>query len=96
MEQVNIILDHLKTGTLDETYETMRVYMTCYRVLIAHDDKRAAPILQAAREELQRRAANISDQELHRSLLENVPWHREALAAWQAAQSDHERKTKGE
>jgi hypothetical protein len=33
---------------------------------------------------LQERAAKIEDQDLRRSYLENVPFHREIVAAWEA------------
>jgi hypothetical protein len=51
-------------------------------VLKAHGDERAGAILQAAHDDLQRRAANIGDEALHPSFLENVPWHREILREW--------------
>jgi tetratricopeptide (TPR) repeat protein len=79
------ILDHLKSSTLDGTYEPMRVYLTCYRVLEANQDPRAAEILATAHNLLQERAAKIEDEEMRRSFLENVPAHRELIEVWEKA-----------
>jgi DNA-binding SARP family transcriptional activator/predicted ATPase/Tfp pilus assembly protein PilF len=77
--QVEEILNHIETGTLDGTDEPLRVYLTCYRVLVASQDLRAQGILSAAHRLLQERAAKIGDEDLRRSYLENVPAHREIL-----------------
>jgi hypothetical protein len=87
-EQVEEILSHLETNpTLDGAEEPFRVYLTCYRVLRANQDPRARDILNTAHSLLQERAANISDEKLWRSYLENVAAHREIIAAYQAMQN---------
>jgi tetratricopeptide (TPR) repeat protein len=65
------------------TDEPLRVYLTCYRVLRAGEDPRAAEILDAAYRLLQERAARIEDERLCRSFLENVAANREVVAAWE-------------
>jgi predicted ATPase/class 3 adenylate cyclase len=82
---VEEILSHLETGTLDGTYEPARIYLTCYRVLEANQDPRAAEILATAHNLLQERAAKIEDEEMRRSFLENVPAHRELIEVWEKA-----------
>lgn len=68
---------------LGQTAEPLRVYLTCHQVLRAHDDPRAEELLHAAYCLLQERAAKIEDEDWRRSYLENVPYHREIIAAWQ-------------
>lgn len=79
--RVEEILAHLETGSLDDTVEPFRIYLTCYRVLEASADPRAQGILTTAHAELQERAAKITDEELRHSFLENVPANREIVAA---------------
>ena len=80
------ILDHLAAyPRLEGTWEPLRVYLTCYQVLHAHDDPRAEAVLEAGYRLLQERARKIEDGDLRRSFLENVPHHREIVAAWEAS-----------
>ncbi len=85
LAQVEGILAYLASGTPDGTDEPLRIYLTCYRVLQAAGDPRAEHVLSAAYGLLQERAARITDEEMRRSYLENVPTHREIVAAWQGA-----------
>jgi hypothetical protein len=75
MVYANEILEHLETHSLDGTYEPFRIYWTCYRVLKATNDARAAEVLRTACRLLQERAAGIEDDGLRRSFLEGVPAH---------------------
>ena len=77
---VEEILSYLETGNLDGTHEPFRIYLTCFRVLRANQDPRAAEVLETAHSLLQERATNITDGELQRSFLENVTAHREILS----------------
>jgi tetratricopeptide (TPR) repeat protein len=77
--QVEEILTHLESKTLDGTDEPLRIYLTCYHVLRAAQDPRAQEILNTAHNLLQERAAKIGDEELRRSFLENVAVHREIV-----------------
>jgi len=79
LEHVEPILDHLKSHTLNGTYEPFRIRLTCYRVLKVNEDTRAGEVLRTAYNLLQERAARIEDERLRRSFLEAVPWHRELV-----------------
>ena len=83
--QVEEILAHLESNSLDGTDEPFRIYLTCYRVLRAGQDPRAQEILSTAHRLLQERAAKISDEELRRSFLENVAAHREITLAFRSS-----------
>jgi len=92
---VEEILDHLAVGSnsapgggpgsghsLDGTEEPLRIYLTCYQVLRANDDHRAADVLTAAHDLLQERAARIPDDVARQSFIENVAAHREIVRAY--------------
>jgi tetratricopeptide (TPR) repeat protein len=81
LDHVEEILDHLQSHTLDGTYEPLRIYLTCCRVLKAHDDAHATEVLRTACRLLEERSARIDDEGLRRSFLENVRTNREILAA---------------
>jgi tetratricopeptide (TPR) repeat protein len=68
---------------LDGLIDPFHICLTCFQVLRAIDDRRALDILRHAHQQLQERAARISDEELRRSFLENVPSHREVTNAWE-------------
>jgi tetratricopeptide (TPR) repeat protein len=87
LEHVEEILTHLQNHTLDGTYEPFRVYWTCYRVLKAHDDGRAAEVLHTAYTLLQARAAGIEDERLRTSFLEEVPAHRKLVQEYHRLRS---------
>ncbi len=76
---VDEILGYLKDHTLEGAKEPFRVYWTCYCVLQACQDSRAQDILATAHHLLQEQAAQITDDELRRSFLENVAVHREII-----------------
>jgi tetratricopeptide (TPR) repeat protein len=76
---VDEILDFLENHTLDGTEEPIRVYLTCYRVLIANQDKRAKKVLSTAYSLVQERAAKMTEEEMRRSYLENVAANREIV-----------------
>jgi hypothetical protein len=67
--------------------EPVRIYLTCYRFLLANGDPRAKEILDAAHHLLQERADTIEDEDLRRSYLENVPAHREIVVLWEETSS---------
>jgi len=78
------ILQHLAQHTLDGTEEPQLVYLTCYKVLQACQDARAAEILHTAYTLLQERATKIEDVTLRHSFLVNVKAHQEIITAYQA------------
>jgi hypothetical protein len=55
--------------------------LTCYRVLKASDDARAASLLQRAAQRLRECAEQIADEAQRRLFLENVEAHRDLLRA---------------
>ena len=85
LQHVAALLEHLSSGSVDGALEPMRVYLTCYRILAAHDDPRAAEILKEGYRVLTGRAASIDDPALRHSYLEKVRANRELLAAAGAA-----------
>jgi hypothetical protein len=86
LAHVGEILDYLQDhSALLGTLEPLRIYLTCYRVLLANEDGHAEEVLDAAYRLLQERAATIEDEDLRRSYLENVVVHREIAALWKKA-----------
>jgi predicted ATPase len=89
LNHVEEILTYLETETpsmghpLDGTIEPMRIYLTCYQVLKANKDNRNHDILDKAHNLLQKRAANISDEELRHSFLHNVAANREVVSEFE-------------
>jgi len=79
LEHTEAILYHLQDHTLDGTFEPFRVYLTCFKVLEANEDPRAAEVLRTSCQLLQARAAGIEEEQLRQSFLEGVPYHRELL-----------------
>jgi predicted ATPase/class 3 adenylate cyclase len=83
LEQVEFILAHMAAGgSFDGTEEPLRLPLTCYQVLSAAGDPRAAEVLANAHAELLKQADRISDPQARRSFLQNVPHNREIVAAW--------------
>ena len=79
----NEILSYLEAGgSLDGTWEPLRIYLTCYQVLVESGDARACEILSAAYQKLQKWANLIPDAAIRRNYLEQVPWHREIAALY--------------
>jgi len=86
-EHVSEILAFLdEGGTLDGAEEPLRVWLTCYQVLAAIGDSRAVEILDETYALLQKRAAEIKDESLRHSFLENVPYHAKIVRVWKESQ----------
>jgi len=82
------LLAHLANGgTLEGTEVPLLIKLTCHDVLVQVRDPRADEVLAAAHRELQARAATISDATTRQSFLNNIPEHREIVAAWAAHQA---------
>jgi tetratricopeptide (TPR) repeat protein len=77
---VEELLRYLRDAPLDLRLNPQLIYLICYRVLRAAGDPRAKDILTTAYQRLQAQAANIADETLRRSFLENVAEHRELAA----------------
>jgi len=83
--QVQAILERVQAGaTLGSVEEPLRLRLTCYRVLAAHNDPLGADMLTRAHAELQELAAAIADPQARHALLYGVPHHREIMQAWEA------------
>jgi class 3 adenylate cyclase/tetratricopeptide (TPR) repeat protein len=83
---ISTILAHLEGGgSLDGTDQPLRVYLTCYLCLREADEKRAASILETAHQVLMTRVETIQAQALKHAFLENIPYHRNILRAWEAS-----------
>jgi predicted ATPase/class 3 adenylate cyclase len=88
LEHVHEIVAYLaEGGSLQETWEPLRIYLTCYQVLRSAGDPRADEILETAFNLLQDQASQISDQSYRSLFLENVSWHREIIRAWETRQA---------
>ena len=85
------ILAHLEERpALEGTWEPLRIYLTCYRVLQANGDTRARKILETAHSLLQERESRIEDEDLRRSYLENIVAHQDIIAEWTKTSISHE------
>ncbi|MGD9405823.1 MAG: AAA family ATPase, partial [Anaerolineae bacterium] len=84
MGYVGDVLHYLENGTLEGTEQPLLVYLTCYRVLQAAADARAAEILKEGYQLLQEIAGKLTDLELRRSFLENVAAHRELAQEYES------------
>jgi hypothetical protein len=62
-------------------------HLTCYRVLHASQDARAAEMLRTVYNQLQATAAKIGNEAMRRSYLENVPAHQEIVSEWRAIEN---------
>ena len=85
MRALEEVLAHLaEGGVLDGTESRQRIRLTCYEVLSAVGDPRAAAMLDTAHAMLQKQAEALADAALRENFLHNVPEHREIAAAWAA------------
>jgi hypothetical protein len=76
------IVTCLETNTADGACDLFSDYLTCYRVLLASRDARAAAVLTTAHRLLQEQAKTLGDEALQRSFLENVPSHRQIITEY--------------
>ncbi|MBE7556136.1 MAG: tetratricopeptide repeat protein [Anaerolineales bacterium] len=79
----NSMLPYLDADRSSGINEIFRVYLICYRILRAAHDPRAGEILATANHLLRERAANIQDERLRHSFLENITAHRELLKEYE-------------
>lgn len=68
--------------SLASTEDALMPHMSCHRIRAAAGDARAAAVLATAHTALQAMAARVGDDELMTCVLENIPLHREIVAAW--------------
>ncbi len=85
-QHVGKCLAHLDAHGVEGIEFPMRVYLTCYDVLLAAGDRASARrVLENVHELLLRRAGAISDPALRDGMLRNVPVNRRVMAEWEAA-----------
>ena len=78
----------LKAGlSLAATDDALAPRLSCHRIWAAAGDARAQPAIDAAYAELQARAARADDEDMRTSILENIPLHRQIVAAWRQAKA---------
>lgn len=82
LKQVESILSHLETGSLEGASEPLRIYLTCYQTFKANQDRRAQEFLATVHDLLQIWASKISDEEMRRSFLHNVTTNRIIVAEY--------------
>ncbi len=83
LARVEEILDHLDArGSLAGAEEPHRVTLTCYQVLMATGDPRAAAVLEAGYAELQQQVDRLPSETARRRFLDNIPWNRALAEAW--------------
>jgi predicted ATPase/class 3 adenylate cyclase len=88
LEHVDEIMTYLNQGgTLQGSWEPLRIYLTCFEILDAVNDPRAGEILKKAFTILQKQASRIPNEVDRTRFLENVPWHREIVKEWEARQA---------
>ncbi len=96
LRHAEAVLTHLAGGgTLDGIEEPLRIRLICHQVLARACDPRAVEVLAAAHADLISQAERISDAALRRSFLNQVPHHREIVAASVRAQISPKGTLKG-
>ncbi len=88
VEEVLIILQSHPLAGFDEPFQ---VYLTCYRVLAANQDRRAPALITTAHKLMMAYADRIVDPVIRRSFLENVASHRAVQAAFVSVQAETSR-----
>ncbi len=81
LAQTDAILRQLDDRPLAGPQEPLGIYFTCYEVLQALGDPRAASVLLIAQSLLREYADRITDDTVRRSFLNNVAVHRELIEA---------------
>ena len=70
--------------SLAATEDPQYPHLACHRIWAASGDARAGAAIASAHAELQALAARVGQEELRASILNNIPLHREIVAAWRA------------
>jgi DNA-binding SARP family transcriptional activator len=90
MGHVEEILAYLQSGILEGWVdEPFQVYLSCYRVLQVAGDPRAVRVLEEGYQFLQEIAGKMTDDDLRRSFLDNVAWHRELIQEYEQVRGEH-------
>lgn len=81
LQAIEPILHQLEYGSLDGNAEPLRIYLTCYQVLLFLDDPRCYAILKSALRLLQQRADRITLPEQRDGFLQQILAHKALLRA---------------
>lgn len=81
-DRVERILPYLESGNFHGPREPIRIYLTCYQVLLAKQDNRAPELLDAAHSQLNAWASKIEDVHRRQSFLENIRAHQAVQKLW--------------
>ena len=88
LERIEPLVAHIVSGqSLDGAEVPRLILWTCYRVLERNRDPRADAVLDIAYANVQQRAASFADDERRQGFIENIPEHRDIIAAWQTRHS---------
>jgi tetratricopeptide (TPR) repeat protein len=71
--QIDPVLDYLATHPLHAADEPFQVYLTCYQVVRAQNDPRAAQVLAEAHQQIAARLALLPDEQTRHAFLNNIP-----------------------
>jgi len=82
VREADILLASLERG--DCGSEALMIQIVCYRIFCSIDEGRAMSLLESAHSTLQATGAAIRDPALRKSFLENIPEHRDIVAAWRS------------
>jgi len=82
LQAMQPILDHIEGGGTLEGTEARMIEWTMHRVLAQADHPRAGEWLARAHDALQAQAERLATPELRHGFLNNIPHHREIMAAW--------------
>ncbi|ATB30947.1 ATP-binding protein [Melittangium boletus] len=81
LEYVEQLLPTLEGNTLQGVEEPFWMWLTCFRILRAHGDRRALLILEQAHQQLQAQVGKIQEEAFQRSFL-GIPTHRSIREEW--------------
>lgn len=82
-----ILAENEQTAPLEITGLSRLTLWTCHNVLSRTGDGRAGALLEKLHTDLEMRAATISDAQLRWGFLNNIPHHRDIVAAWTGSKS---------
>ena len=86
-EQVQAMMDWLENNPLVGVDDPLRIHLICFKVLNFFQDPKADEVLEQAHDLLQKQAATLTDIEMKRKFLEEVPTNYELTAVWANAKN---------
>ena len=86
LERIEPVLEFLARDQRLYFEHALEIPAICIQVLAANSDARLDSLVAKQHARMQKIANSFNDAEQRRMFLENVPWHREITAAWEALQ----------